>query len=61
MTVLVNYIKGSIDELRHVVWPTRRQVIEYTVIVLVSVGIATGLVVLVDYGLEQLVNQFLLK
>lgn len=56
----VDYLKGSFNELRKVVWPTREQAIQYTVIVIVSVLIVTGITAAVDYGLnaglQQLVN-----
>ena len=47
-------------ELGRVMWPTRREVINYTIVVLVTLAIVTGLVALLDYlfaeGLIGLLN-----
>ena len=62
MTVVTNlkqYILDSIAEMKKVVWPSRRQTIQYTIIVIVlSVGLALLLGAL-DYvfnlGLEKII------
>lgn len=41
MNRLINYIKDTRAEMRHVTWPTRRQVVIYTIIV-VMVSLATA-------------------
>lgn len=56
-----DYIKGSVAELRKVTWPTRKQVFSYTVIILVSVIIASLIISVVDYGLSLLVDAYLIK
>jgi len=38
---LINYIKGTQAELRHVSWPTRHQAIAFTAIVIV-ISLATA-------------------
>ncbi len=41
MQRLLNYIKGTRVELRHVSWPTRKQVINFTLLVIViSISVA---------------------
>lgn len=55
-----SYIRESIGELNHVTWPTRREVIQHTVIILVSVSVATMIIASVDFGLNLLVNRLLL-
>ena len=57
---LVNYIKGSIIEMKKVTWPTRKETKNYTLLVMgISVAIAAFLGTL-DYifniGLEQLIK-----
>ena len=47
-----DYLKGSYSELRKVIWPTREQAIQYTVIVIVSVLVIIGITSAVDYGLN---------
>jgi preprotein translocase subunit SecE len=41
---LINYIRDTKGELKHVSWPTRRQAIAYTgIVILISVGTAAFL------------------
>lgn len=42
MSRLINYFKDTRAELKHVSWPTRRQSITFTVIVII-ISIATAL------------------
>lgn len=56
---LINYLRETKAELRHVTWPTRQQAINYTIIVL-AISIGTGLFLgLLDYlfaqGLERII------
>jgi preprotein translocase subunit SecE len=44
-------------ELRKVAWPTREEVINYSIIVLVAIVVLTSFIALVDYG----VSEFVLK
>jgi preprotein translocase subunit SecE len=44
-------------ELRKVAWPTRAEVINYSIIVLVAIVVLTSFIALVDYG----VSEFVLK
>ncbi len=55
----VSYIKASIHELKKVTWPTKKQVRDYSLIVIVmSIGMAIFFGIL-DYilnlGLEQII------
>jgi preprotein translocase subunit SecE len=54
------FIRDIYDELRKVVWPTRREAVRLTLMVLalvVSIGIFLGAL---DYGFSQLVSKVLL-
>jgi preprotein translocase subunit SecE len=42
-------------ELRKVIWPTRKELITYTVVALVFVSFMTAIVTSMDYGFTQLV------
>ena len=53
----VEFIKEVRGELRKVAWPTRSEVINYSIIVLVAVVVLTAFIALVDYG----VSEFVLK
>jgi preprotein translocase subunit SecE len=57
----IDYIQGAIAELQHVTWPSRKEVIDYTVIILVSIAIAMLIVSVIDFGLVTLVNIFIIK
>ncbi len=56
----IEYVSEVRSELGRVMWPTRREVINYTIVVLVTLAIVTGLVALLDYlfaeGLIGLLN-----
>ncbi len=56
---LVTYVKESIAELKKVSWPTKRQTIMYTIIVLVmSIGMAVLFSILdqiFNIGLQNLI------
>ncbi|MEM7276326.1 MAG: preprotein translocase subunit SecE [Actinomycetota bacterium] len=45
----LEYIREVRAELGRVMWPTRREVINYTIVVVVTLIIVTGLVALLDY------------
>ena len=58
---LVNYIKSAVEELKKVVWPTKKEAIAHTLLVIgISIVIAFFLGAL-DYifnlGLEQLLQR----
>lgn len=61
MSGFFQYIRGSIAELRQVTWPTRKEVLRYTLIILASVIVAMLIVALVDYGLGYIVDTFLIS
>jgi preprotein translocase subunit SecE len=51
------FVKEVRGELRKVAWPTRPEVINYSIIVLVAIVVLTSFIALVDYG----VSEFVLK
>ena len=50
-----NYLKQVVAELRKVIWPNRKQMINYTAVVLVFLAFMVTLIGLVDLGLAKLV------
>jgi len=55
-----SYIQETREEMKHVNWPTRRQIIAYTIVVIL-ISFAAGLYLgALDYVLH-LATQFLLK
>ncbi len=55
---IVRYLRGSIDELRKVSWPTRQETVRYSVIVIVAVVISVGILAVLDFGLSKVVDIF---
>jgi preprotein translocase subunit SecE len=51
----VLFVRQVIDELRKVIWPTRRMLINYTIVTLIFVLIMVGFVSAVDFGLTKAV------
>ncbi len=55
---IINYIKESKTELKKVVWPTKKQTRNHTLMVIgISLALAAFLGA-VDYGLNQLLELF---
>ena len=55
------YFKETKEELLKVTWPTRKEVIAHTAIVIITVLIAAAIIALIDYGLIQVIKTFVLK
>ena len=49
------FVREVIQELRKVVWPTRRELITYTTVALVFILIMVAIVTSLDYGFTKLV------
>lgn len=45
----VRFLREVVAELRKVIWPTRNQLVTYTIVVLVFVSFMVALVALLDY------------
>jgi len=57
-TKIFEYLKGSREELRKVVWPSRRELIQHTILVIaISLAVAFFLGLLIDFPLTLLVEQ----
>ena len=54
-TFVWNYLLQVVAELRKVIWPNRKQMINYTAVVLVFLAFMVALIGLVDLGLAKLV------
>lgn len=52
----VTYLQQVVEELRKVIWPTRNQMITYTVVVFLFLIFMTALVSGVDFGTGKLVE-----
>ncbi|HTY73368.1 MAG TPA: preprotein translocase subunit SecE [Actinomycetes bacterium] len=49
------YYRQVVSELRKVVWPTRKELVTYTIVVVVFVSVLMGYVAVLDYGFGKLV------
>lgn len=47
---VVRFLREVVAELRKVIWPTRKQLVTYTAVVLVFVSFMVAFVALLDYG-----------
>ena len=52
---VVQFLKEVVDELRKVIWPSRKQMVSYTMVVLAFLVFMVTLIGLVDFGLARLV------
>ena len=59
--LLPKYFRNSWKELRQVTWPTRRESRQLTTAVIVFAAVFGVMIALVDYGLDKLFKQVLLK
>jgi preprotein translocase SecE subunit len=60
MNRLINYIKDTRGELAHVVWPSRRQAIVFTAIVVVISVLTAVYLGFFDYVLSLVLQKFIL-
>jgi preprotein translocase subunit SecE len=51
-----NFLKQVVAELRKVIWPNRKQMVSYTIVVLLFLAFMVALIGLVDLGLVKLVT-----
>ena len=58
---LSSYIKATKSELKHVSWPTRRQTIDFTVIVIGLSVVVGALLGLFDLGFTYLLKIFIFR
>lgn len=56
MQALITYIRGSIEELNHVRWPTRQQAVRLSLIVLAFVIVSSAVLGVIDVVLTQAVT-----
>ncbi|HPL01736.1 MAG: preprotein translocase subunit SecE [Patescibacteria group bacterium] len=52
----IKYLLDSYEELKKVSWPTRKQLIRDTLIVVVSSAVITAFIAVVDFGLSKVLE-----
>ena len=50
---LIRFIREVVAELRKVIWPTRKELLTYTGVVVVFVVVMLGIIALFDYGFAR--------
>lgn len=60
MHTLTTYFRESVEELRHVRWPTRQQAIRLSAVVIAFTAVCAAFFGLIDFGLGEIVR-FLLS
>lgn len=50
---LVRFLREVVAELRKVIWPTRKDLVTYTIVVLVFVSFMVALVAVLDYAFAK--------
>lgn len=48
-----NFFVSSFEELKKVIWPSRKELINHTIIVIISVAISMGILILIDLALSN--------
>jgi len=56
-----NYFIGVVAETKQVTWPTRKQVINHTILVIVAIGLMMVVFGVIDLGFSKLLEQFILR
>ena len=56
MSRLSNYLRDTVAEMKHVVWPTQAQAITYTLLVVVVSAVVALFLGAVDFGFSQLLH-----
>jgi preprotein translocase subunit SecE len=59
MTQLINYFKATMRELKQVSWPTRKQSIIYTILVIAISAIVALYVGAFDYVFSQIISSLI--
>ena len=61
MSKLIDYLKGSIEEMKKVTWPTKKEAKNYTLLVIgISLGVAAFLGILdyaFSFGIEKIITR----
>ncbi|WP_088811008.1 MULTISPECIES: preprotein translocase subunit SecE [Listeria] len=59
MSAISRFFKNVTSEMRKVTWPTRKELTSYTVTVVITVILFAVFFMLLDFGIEQLIQLIL--
>lgn len=54
--IIINYLSGAWDELKKVSWPSKKEVVNHTIVVIISCAIAIAVVAVIDLGLTYVIQ-----
>ncbi|PWA12968.1 preprotein translocase subunit SecE [Pueribacillus theae] len=54
------FLKNVVNEMKQVRWPTKKELVKYTITVIATVAFVTVFFVIVDFGISSLI-QFILE
>ncbi|MFD1428238.1 preprotein translocase subunit SecE [Kroppenstedtia sanguinis] len=57
VTGIIDFFKTGVAELKKVRWPTRQEMIKFTLVVIVTVVLVTLFILLIDLGIATLIEQ----
>jgi len=57
---IIDYLRDTRGELRHVSWPTRSQVMNYTIVVIAISVVAGVFLGVLDFGFTKLFQRFII-
>ncbi|MCL5407448.1 MAG: preprotein translocase subunit SecE [Patescibacteria group bacterium] len=58
---ITNYFVSSYEELKKVIWPSQKEIISHTTIVVFSILISMGIIAALDFGLFSLLEILIYK
>ncbi len=59
MSAISRFFKNVASEMRKVTWPTRKELTSYTVTVVITVILFAVFFMILDFGIEQLIQLIL--
>lgn len=60
MNTFINYLKDARAEMAHVVWPTRRQAIAFTVVTIIISIVTAAFLGFFDYVFSLILQKFII-
>ncbi|MEI8072857.1 MAG: preprotein translocase subunit SecE [Candidatus Saccharibacteria bacterium] len=61
MNKLINYFKASYDELKKVIWPTRKVALQLTAVVIITALLVGLYLTILGYGFQSALEKLLFK
>ena len=53
------FLKNVVNEMKQVRWPTKKELVKYTITVIATVAFVTVFFVIVDFGISSLIQLIL--